>query len=111
MTNEQEAVSIKGGGGPREYMTDFAKGRHDLNCQSCGFNMRRDPDFGTDANGDMTSQYCSVCYQDGKFRHEASTPDAFLDAAVEELAAWRKQTTGKLKLQLKKELKRLPRWS
>lgn len=110
MTNEEKIASLKGGGGPREYMTDFASGRRDLNCESCGFNMRRNPDFGTDEAGDLTAQYCSVCYADGKFRHEASSTDEFIDQAVEELAAWRKQTTGKLKLVLKKELRKLPRW-
>ncbi len=105
-----ETVSLKGGGGSREYMADFAKGRQDLHCESCGFNMRRNGDFGTTAEGDLTEQYCSVCYRDGEFRHPASSVDEFLSSAVEDLAAWRKQSTGKLKLQLKKELPKLPRW-
>ncbi len=110
MTNEKDVVSLKGGGGSREYMSDFARGRQDLNCESCGFNMRRNPDFGTTADGEMTEQYCSTCYEGGEFRHPAASVDAFIEAAVEDIAARRKQSTGKTKLQLKKELPKLARW-
>lgn len=112
MTNEpgDSIASAKGGGGSREYMSDFARGRTDIHCESCGLNMRRDPDFGTEADGGHSERYCSVCFRDGKFVHEASTAEAFLAAAVEDLAAWRKQSTGKTKLQLGKELRKLPRW-
>lgn len=103
-------VSLKGGGGSREYMADFARGRQDLNCESCGFNMRRNSDFGTTSDGEMTEQYCSVCYEDGAFRHPASSVDEFISAAVEDFATARKQSTGKLKLQMKKDLPKLARW-
>jgi hypothetical protein len=104
------APSAKGGGGSREYMKDFARGRDNLFCQSCGFNMRRDPDFGTEQSGAMTERYCSGCYQDGKFVEDVKTPEEFINAAVVRIAAQRKQAVGKTRLDLKKELPRLARW-
>ncbi len=105
------ATSVKRGGGSREYMKDFAKGRDNLFCQSCGFNMRRDPDFGTEKSGAMTEQYCAGCYRDGKFTEDVKTPEEFIHAAVARIAAQRKQAIGKTRLDLKKELPKLARWS
>jgi len=104
------AASVKRGGGSREYMRDFARGREHLFCQSCGFNMRRDPAFGTGRGGALTDRYCSGCYRDGAFVEAVDTPEAFINAAVERIAAQRKQAIGKTRLDLKKELPRLARW-
>jgi hypothetical protein len=104
------APSAKGGGGSRAYMKDFAKGRENLFCESCGFNMRRDPDFGTGKSGRMTEKYCSGCYQDGKFTEDVKTPEEFINAAVVRIAAQRKQAVGKTRLDLKRELPKLARW-
>lgn len=112
MTQEpaESASSLKGGGGSREYMSEFARGRIDLNCESCGFNMRRNSDFGTDADGGYTERYCAICYAGGAFRHTASTVDEFLALSIEEFAVARKSASGKLRLTMKKELPRLARW-
>ncbi len=37
-------------------------------CQSCGLPMKNDPQKGgTNADGSKNIEYCSYCYQDGKF--------------------------------------------
>ncbi len=113
MTNESTdptAVSHKRGGGSREYMQDFARGRTNLHCESCGFNMRRDPDFGSEADGDLTDRYCSICYRDGAFVHQVSSTDEFIAAAAPAIAERSKQSAGKVKLTLKKDLPKLARW-
>ena len=110
MVNERDVASAKGGGGDREYMKDFARGRHNLFCESCGYNMRRNPDFGTEADGGHTEQYCSGCYVDGHFREEATSSADFITKAADRIAAQRKQSPGKVKLDLKKELPKLARW-
>ena len=104
------APTLKGGGGSREYMSEFARGRVDLDCESCGFNMRRNSDFGTEADGAYTERYCAICYANGAFRHPASTVDEFLALSIEEFAVARKSGSGKLRLTMKKELPRLARW-
>ena len=38
------------------------------NCQSCGMPMKRDEKGGgTNADGTMSTMYCSKCYEAGKF--------------------------------------------
>jgi hypothetical protein len=115
MTQEQRggkgAASAKGGGGDRQYMSDFTSGRDDQICQSCGYSMRRPDDFGSEADGSASDTYCSTCYADGAFSHEASTSDEFISAAVQDIAKARKQAVGKTRLLLRKELPKLARWS
>ena len=36
-------------------------------CQSCGMPMTPETEYGTEANGSKSPDYCSYCYQDGKF--------------------------------------------
>lgn len=96
--------------GDREYMKEFTEGREVPQCESCGYDIRRDPDHGTDADGDPIDQYCSVCYQDGAFVHDASDIPDFLTKATPDLAKHFGGSVGKIKLTLKKQLPKLPRW-
>ena len=115
MTQEQSGgkgtASSKGGSGDRAYMSDFASGREDASCESCGYEMRRPEDFGSEADGSPAGSYCAVCYVDGTFAHEASSSDEFISAAVQDLAKARRQAVGKMRLTLRKELPKLARWS
>lgn len=36
-------------------------------CQSCGMPLRKPEDFGTDAGGLKTNDYCRFCFQGGSF--------------------------------------------
>ena len=37
-------------------------------CQSCGFPMKKDvKGGGSEKDGSLSSEYCSMCYQDGEF--------------------------------------------
>ena len=105
------SASSKGGGGDRAYMTDFASGRSAAVCQSCGINMRRAEDFGSESDGAPAEHYCAVCYVEGAFAHEAATSDVFISAAVQDLAKARGQAVGKMRLTLRKELPKLERWA
>jgi hypothetical protein len=115
MTQDQRggkgAASAKGGGGDRQYMSDFTSGRDDQICQSCGYNMRRPEDFGTEADGSPADIYCATCYAAGAFAHEVSSSDEFISVAVQDIAKARKQAVGKTRLLLRKELPKLERWS
>jgi hypothetical protein len=43
-------------------------------CQSCGMPLSKDPQKGgTEADGTRSKEYCSKCYQDGKFTHPNMT--------------------------------------
>lgn len=46
------------------------------NCQSCGMPLKRDPQKGgTNRDGSVSTQYCSKCYQQGKFTQPDITVD------------------------------------
>jgi hypothetical protein len=109
MTNE-EIASAKRGGGSREYMQAFTRGRDPVVCQSCGFTMRRDSDFGTEADGSLAEKYCAGCYGEGRFTEPVDDATAFIEQALERIAKQRKQAMGKVRLDLRKELPRLERW-
>ena len=43
-------------------------------CQSCGMPIKKDPQHGgTNSDGNRSTEYCSLCYQDGKFLDECRT--------------------------------------
>ena len=42
-------------------------------CQSCGMPLQKEEDFGTNANGSKSEEYCSHCFQNGEFLDEGIT--------------------------------------
>ncbi len=44
-------------------------------CQSCGMPMKTEADFGTEADGSRSTEYCTYCYQSGAFTDPAITID------------------------------------
>jgi hypothetical protein len=36
-------------------------------CQSCGMPMAKPEDFGTNADGSLSREYCRFCFQNGEF--------------------------------------------
>lgn len=51
-------------------------------CQSCGMPLSKDEDFGTNADGTKSEEYCSMCYLNGKF----TQPDITLEEMIEQSA-------------------------
>ncbi len=42
-------------------------------CQSCGMPLQKEEDFGTNASGSKSEEYCFHCFQNGKFLDEGIT--------------------------------------
>ncbi len=42
-------------------------------CQSCGMPFRKEEDYGTNASGDRSEEYCVYCFENGKFLDEGIT--------------------------------------
>lgn len=42
-------------------------------CQSCGMPLGNEDDFGTNANGSISEEYCFHCFQNGEFLDEGIT--------------------------------------
>ncbi len=55
-------------------------------CQSCGMPLSKDPQGGgTEADGSLSTTYCSICYAEGAFRHPDVTVTEFQQHCVEAL--------------------------
>ena len=55
-------------------------------CQSCGMPLNKDPQGGgTEADGSLSRTYCSICYDQGAFRHPDVTVKEFQQHCVEAL--------------------------
>jgi hypothetical protein len=50
-------------------------------CQSCGMPMEKPDDFGTNADGSPSSEFCSLCYQNGVF----TEPDISMREMIEKV--------------------------
>ena len=106
----KDVASSKGGGGDRAYMRGFGSGREVGICQSCSSELRRDNDFGTEADGSRSTLYCSACYAEGAFVDDVDSLDEFIEVAVTRIAEARKTGLGMIRLKLKKQGKKLERW-
>jgi hypothetical protein len=104
------AASSKRGGGDRAYMQDFGSGRDVGRCQSCASDLRRESDFGTEADGSRSELYCSACYADGAFVDDVSSLEEFISVAAGRVAEAHKTGLGKIRLTLKKDGRKLERW-
>ena len=57
-------------------------------CQSCGMPLNKDPKGGgTEADGSLSTTYCSICYENGAFVHPDVTVEEFQAHCVDALAA------------------------
>ncbi len=57
------------------------RGPEDEICQSCGMPLQRDEDFGTNADGSRSGEYCQYCYKDGAY----TNPNLTLEQQIERL--------------------------
>lgn len=51
-------------------------------CQSCGMPLKKGEDFGTEANGAKSGEYCHFCFKDGKFTDEGITMEQKIEKIV-----------------------------
>jgi hypothetical protein len=51
-------------------------GNTSRNCGSCGMPFKKDPNGGgTNSDGSQNLEYCSYCYQNGKFTFEGTSKE------------------------------------
>lgn len=85
-----------------------------LICQSCGMNMHDANELGNNADGSKNQEYCSYCYQDGKFTKDL-TMDEMILINVEYLDEYNKEMDVKFTKEeaieeMKKYFPTLKRW-
>ena len=54
-------------------------------CQSCGLPLDEETDYGSEADGTQSEEYCTWCYLDGSFTGEESL-DAFIEHSAPYMA-------------------------
>ena len=55
-------------------------------CQSCGMPIKQDPQHGgTDSDGSRSTEYRSLCYQDGKFLDECRTAKEMQEFCIKKM--------------------------
>lgn len=83
-------------------------------CQSCGMNLKAPRDFGANADGTPSREYCHYCYQNGVFTRDA-TMEEMLETNLEYLDHWNEETGNNLTIEQARPLLRdflstLKRW-
>ena len=77
-------------------------------CQSCGMPMMKSEDFGTNTDGSKNEEYCTYCYQNGKFTFEGT-----LEEMTEKLVSMHDQmgmTEEEARGMATENLPKLKRW-
>lgn len=78
-------------------------------CESCGMPFKKDPKGGgSNADGSMSTQYCSYCYQNGKFVHENVSVKEFQKICMN--AMKKSGMSGFLAWIFTRPIPQLPRW-
>lgn len=79
-------------------------------CESCGMPLSRDPQGGgSEADGSNSQTYCSLCYENGAFKHPNVTAKEFQAECLKQMSAngmWRP-----LAWLLTRGIPNLPRWN
>ncbi len=77
-------------------------------CQSCGMPMSEDPEGGgTNADGTLSSEYCSFCYARGVF----TQPDITMEAMREQVKGQMKNVPTILRAHFTRTIPKLKRWN
>ena len=58
-------------------------------CLSCGLVLEKDSDKGTECDGSKSEEYCSFCYQHGKFAQDI-TMEEMIELNLRDLDEWNK---------------------
>ena len=83
-------------------------------CQSCGMPLTSDEVCGTNADGSLSADYCTYCYQQGKFAQDC-TMDEMIEHNLEYLDEFNKDSEKKYTVEearsgMKQFFPHLKRW-
>jgi hypothetical protein len=81
-----------------------------LICQSCGKPLDRPADHGTEAGGEPSSEYCSICYKQGSFTQPTATMEQMIDKTANVMAVQMGIPQPKAKELVATFMPKLKRW-
>ena len=79
-------------------------------CQSCGMPMVLGVEYGTEKDGSKSNDYCSYCYQNGKFNDEMTMEEMIDFCTPHMVEANPDMTAQKAKEQMLRFFPMLKRW-
>lgn len=84
-------------------------------CQSCAMPLVKEADFGTEADGSVSKEYCVYCYKDGAFMQDV-TMEQMIEHCSQFLDEFNKHAKEKITLdeavkQMREYFPSLKRWS
>lgn len=80
-------------------------------CQSCGMPMSAKEQFGTEANGALSKDYCTYCYRDGAFTSPGITIDGMAKLGGGMMSQTYAIPPEKAEAFMKEQLSCLKRWA
>ena len=81
-------------------------------CQSCGMEMSKPEEFGTEANKSASQEYCCYCYQNGAFEDAKMTLEEMIEiSAPYAVEAGEAKSLDEARAVLKEYLPTLKRWA
>ena len=82
-----------------------------IHCQSCSRPINGDSDFGTEADGKRSIEYCSCCYQRGTFTEPDVTMDEMIARVTDIVIEHKIMSPEVVHEQIPALIGRLKRWS
>jgi hypothetical protein len=79
-------------------------------CQSCAMPMKKPELFGTRADGARSEEYCTYCYQDGKFTEPDISMQEIIDRCVKIIGQRKLMTEDEARDMMTKAIPTLKRW-
>ena len=79
-------------------------------CQSCGMRMTKEEDYGKNADGSTSREYCRYCFPDGKFSRDETLEEMVESCIPFMLEGGECKTAEEARAILMKELPKLNRW-
>lgn len=84
---------------------------HQKFCQSCAMPLNSDEDYGTEADGSKSEDYCHYCYQEGAFTKEETMEEMIAFCAKPMAEANPGMSEEEAIAQMKKFFPQLKRWA
>ncbi len=79
-------------------------------CGSCGMPLARDEDAGTEADGSLSTAYCTYCYRDGRFTEPDLTRELAVGKYAPMMASHLGMPADRATEMVRQYLSTLPRW-
>ena len=80
-------------------------------CQSCGMEMSKPEEFGTEANGSANQDYCCYCYQNGVFEEDMTLEEMIETCAKIAVDSEEVKSLDEARTTLREQLPKLKRWA